>query len=296
MTILRSLLFIPGNKASMLEKALGARPDAFVPDMEDSVPDAEKAAARETIRGYLPKLASAGPLVIPRVNALDTGLTEADLAAVVGPHIAGVCIGKIRRAADLAAVSALLESLEQRAGLARGHVKLIPWLESAEAIVNAPELCRASSRLLGVAFGAEDFTQDLGIERLDDEAQLAWPRNAICIAARAAQIAALDTPYFQYKDDAGLRANALAAKRMGFKGKFAIHPAQIPALNETFAPSAAEIEHAKRVVAAFEEAERQGRGSTSLDGKVIDVPVVKRARDLLALAERFAAYASAASS
>jgi citrate lyase subunit beta/citryl-CoA lyase len=287
MTILRSLLFIPGNKSNMLEKALGAKPDAFVPDMEDSVPDAEKAAARETIKAHLPRLAAAGPLVIPRVNALDTEWIEADLAAVVGPHIAGVCVGKIRNPSDIAVLSGFLDDLEQRAGLQAGHVKLIPWLESAEAIVNAAEICRSSPRLLGVAFGAEDFTQDMGIERLDDEAQLAYPRSALCIAARASQIAAFDTPYFLYKDDAGLRANALAAKRMGFKGKFAIHPAQIAGINETFAPSADEIEQARRVVTAFEEAEQQGRGSTSLDGKVIDVPVVKRARDVLALAQQF---------
>jgi citrate lyase subunit beta/citryl-CoA lyase len=286
--MLRSLLFIPGNKANMLEKALGVRPDAFVPDMEDSVPDAEKEAARATINAHLRQLAAAGPLVIPRVNALDTGLTEDDLAAVVGPEIAGVCIGKIRRADDLDAVSELLERLERRAGLKVGHVGVIPWLESAEAIVNAPELCRAR-RLIGVAFGAEDFTQDMGIERLDDEAQLAYARAAVCIAARAARIPAFDTPYFQYKNDKGLRANALSAKHMGFKGKFAIHPAQIAAINETFAPSPAEIEHARRVVTAFEEAEKQGRGSTSLDGKVIDVPVVKRARDVLALAEQLGA-------
>ncbi|HEX6998242.1 MAG TPA: CoA ester lyase [Gammaproteobacteria bacterium] len=287
MTILRSPLFVPGNKANMLEKALGlaVRPDAYVPDMEDSVPEAEKANARETIRAFLPRLAATGTPVIPRVNALDTGLTRDDLAAVVGPHVFGVSIGKVRSPADISRVSNLIGELERRADLELGTVKLLPWIETAEAIVHCYEICRASDRIVGVAFGGEDFTHDMGVERLDDESQVAYARSALCVAARAARVLALDTPYFRLRNPEGLRLDAIAAKNIGFKGKFAIHPEQIEVLNESFAPSEREIEHARRVVAAFEEAERQGRGSTSLEGWVIDVPVVKRARAVLALAK-----------
>jgi len=285
-TILRSLLFVPGNKANMLTKALGLKPDAFVPDMEDSVPPAEKANARETIRSYLPQLAAAGAPVIPRINALDTDWIEDDLAAVVGPQIFGISVGKIRSAGDVSAVSQLIGELEQRSGLALGSIKLVPWIETAEAIVNCSAICRASERIVAVAFGAEDFTNDMGIERLDDELQVAYARSALCVAARAAHVLALDTPYFRLRDPDGLRVNALAAKNIGFKGKFAIHPDQIEALNECFSPSVQEIAHARRVIDAYEEAERGGRASTSLDGWVIDVPVVKRARALLELAER----------
>jgi citrate lyase subunit beta/citryl-CoA lyase len=285
-TILRSLLFVPGNKDNMLSKALGLAPDALVPDMEDSVPTAEKASARDTIRGFLPQLAATGVPVIPRVNALDTDWIEADLAAVVGPLIFGVSVGKIRHAGDIASVSRLLAALERRTGLTVGSVKLLPWIETAEAIVNCEAICRASERIVGVAFGGEDFTHDLGIERLEDEAQVAYARQALCVAARAAHVLALDTPYFKLRDADGLRLNALAAKRIGFKGKFAIHPEQIEALNECFSPSPAEVAHARRVVAAYDEAEKNGRASTSLDGWVIDVPVMKRARALLEVAER----------
>jgi citrate lyase subunit beta/citryl-CoA lyase len=125
----------------------------------------------------------------------------------------------------------------------------------------------------------------MGIERRDDESEVAYPRNVLCIAARAARIAALDTPYFRFRDEDGLKANIAAAKQTGFKGKFAIHPAQIDAINAGFSPSATETAYARRVVAAFDAAERAGRGSTSLDGKVIDVPVVKRARAILALVD-----------
>lgn len=286
MTILRSLLFVPGNKESMLTKALAQKPDALVPDMEDSVPGAEKANARELIRSFLPKLAATGVPVIPRVNALDTDWLEDDLAAVVGPHVLGISVGKVRNSGDVSAISQLIGSLEERAGLPRGGIKLLPWIETAEAIVNCSAICRASERIVGVAFGGEDFTFDMGIERLEDESQIAYARQSLCIAARAAHVLALDTPYFKLRNPGGLRDNALRAKSIGFKGKFAIHPEQIDALNECFSPSAEEIAHAERVVAAFEEAESRGRGSTSLDGWVIDVPVVKRARALLELARR----------
>jgi citrate lyase subunit beta/citryl-CoA lyase len=286
MTILRSPLFVPGNKASMLEKALGLDPDAFVPDMEDSVPAAEKANARETVRSFLPKLAATGRLVIPRVNALETHWFDADVAAVVGPHVFGISIGKIRTAADISTISQRLAAAEDRAGLPTGQLRLLPWIETAEAIVNLNAICRASERIVAVAFGGEDFTNDMGIERLADESQIAYARQALCITARAAHVLALDTPYFKLRDPDGLRLNCTHAKSIGFKGKFAIHPEQLDALNECFSPSPAEIAHAERVVAAFEEAERRGRGSTSLDGWVIDVPVVKRARALLDLARR----------
>lgn len=286
MTILRSLLFVPGNKENMLAKAMGLKPDAIVPDMEDSVPEAEKPNARATIASFLPRLAATGVRVIPRVNALDTPYVDDDLAAVVSSHIFGISIGKVRTPGDVAALSLKIGTLEERASLPAGGIKLIPWLETAEAIVNASTICRASDRIVGVAFGGEDFTNDMGIERLEDETQVLYARSTITVAARAAHVLALDTPYFRLGDGAGLAANALAAKRLGFKGKFAIHPEQIAALNECFSPSPEEIAHARRIVAAFEEAESRGRGSTSLDGWVIDVPVVKRARALLELAER----------
>ncbi len=284
MTALRSLLFVPGNKENMLEKAAGLRPDILVPDMEDSVPNAEKDNARKTIQSFLPRLAETGVPIMPRVNSLDSGWLESDLAAVVGPDILGLSIGKINGPLDIETVSDLLAELERAVDLTVGSLKLIPWLESARAIVKCYEICMSNPRIIGVAFGAEDFTHDMGIERLEDESEVAYARNVLCIAARAAHVTALDTPYVHFKDEAGLKLNSAAAKRCGFKGKFAIHPAQIDTINETFSPSKAEIEHARRVVAAFEEAESAGRGSTSLDDKVIDVPVVKRARAVLELA------------
>ncbi len=286
MRILRSLLFIPGNKPNMLDKAMGFDPDAYVPDMEDSVPESEKQNARNVVASHLQKLKAVGALVIPRVNSLQSGLIEADLAAVVGASIDGISAGKIRTAQDIHEISDLITDLESKQQMAPGQISLIPWIETAQAVVHCHEICTASPRIIGVAFGAEDFTHDMGIERLGDESEsgLAFARNTLCIAARAAGILALDTPYFKFKDETGLERNVAAAKRCGFKGKFAIHPAQVAPINRAFSPTPTEIEHARRVVAAFEQAERSGRGSTSLEGNVIDVPVVKRARALLELA------------
>jgi citrate lyase subunit beta/citryl-CoA lyase len=281
MAALRSLMFVPGNRANMLERALGVAPDAYIPDMEDSVPVDEKENARNVVASFLPKLSETGRFVIPRVNSLDTGLLEDDLAAVVGPYIYGVSVGKISSVEDIRQVSEIILGLEKKAGIEEGSVKIVPWIETAMAVVKCYEICASSPRIIGAAFGAEDFTNDMGIERLEDDSEVAYARNVVCIAARAADVLALDTPFFRFREPESLRENALGSRKIGFKGKFAIHPTQVDIINEVFSPSADEIENARRVVEAFEEAERVGRGSTSLDGKVVDVPVVKRARQLL---------------
>ena len=164
--------------------------------------------------------------------------------------------------------------------------KLVPWIESAESIVKLRDICRSSPRIVAIALGAEDFTNDMEIERTDSDAEIAYARSAIAIAARAAGILALDTPFFAFREPDALRENSLASRGIGFRGRFAIHPTQIDVLNEVFSPSEEEINHARRVIEAFEEAAAMGRGSTSLDGKVVDVPVVKRAQALLEQAAR----------
>jgi len=151
--------------------------------------------------------------------------------------------------------------------------------------VNAYEIASASPRIVGVAFGAEDFTNDMGVQRSEDSTQVAYPRAAVAVAARAAGVLAFDTPYVNFRDIAGLEHEIHSVVPLGFKGKFAIHPGQLDTINNLFSPSSQEIEYARAVIAAFEEAEARGSGATSLDGKMIDVPVVKRAHHLLALAD-----------
>ncbi len=270
----------------MLERALGLRPDAFVPDLEDSVPWDEKPNARAVTASYLHKAAETGVPVIPRVNSLDTGLLEADLAAVAGPHVYGVSVGKVDNPGIVAEIEDLIAGIESMADLEPGAIKLVPWIESAAAIMNAYDICRSSSRIVAVALGGEDFTNDMEIERRDDDRELAYARSVIAVAARAAGVLALDTPYFAFRDPDGLRTNSRESRGIGFKGRFAIHPAQIDVINEVYSPSAEQVLKAQREIEAFEEAASMGRGSTSLDGKVIDVPVVKRAQALIELARK----------
>ena len=243
----RSLLFIPGNKEYMLLKALSFCPDVYVPDMEDSVTDKEKSNARNIISSFIPKLSKKRIPIIPRVNSLDTDFLEDDIESIISPNIEGISIGKIRRPKD----------------------------------INSYTICISSKRISAVAFGAEDYTHDMGINRLEDNSEIQYAKNIISVSARAAKIIALDTPFFKYKNNEKLKKDCQKSKEIGFRGKFAIHPNQIETINNTFLPSKEEILEAKEIISVYEKAEKKGRGSTSLKDEVIDIPVVKRAKALL---------------
>ena len=285
MELLRSLIFVPGNRANMLERALGFEADIIMVDLEDSVPPAEKVGARDIAAEWVPRLRQAGQRVMVRANGLDTGLTRDELAAVISPDLYGVSVGKTESSWDLREIERIIEPLESRAGLEPGHTRLIPWIESARAIVNVNEMASALSRTIAIAFGAEDFTNDMGIQRSDDGEEVYHPRCTVAIAARAAGVASLDSPYVAFRNPEGLRKDAGAARQMGYTGKFAIHPAQIETINELFSPLPEDVAYARRVMEAWHEAEAKGRGSLDLDGKMVDVPVVKRAQNLLALVD-----------
>jgi citrate lyase subunit beta/citryl-CoA lyase len=278
---MRSLLFVPGNRESMLEKATGARPDAFVPDLEDSVPPDEKLNARVSVERALPTFAKTGIPVIPRLNGVDSEWLEDDIEATVGPHVYGVSIGKVRTPADIRHIDELLLRAERVANVDEGRIRLVPWIETARAVLECFQICTASSRIVAIAFGAEDLTLDMGIRRSTDDSEVSVPRSLTCLAAAAAGLPALDTPFFAFRDPEALERNSEASKKVGFRGKFAIHPAQIDTINGVFSPSQDEITEARRIVEAFDSAAQKGRGSTSLDGLVVDVPVAERARALL---------------
>lgn len=286
MNLLRSPVFVPGNRANMLERALDFKADVIMVDLEDSVPPREKLAARETAREWLPKLANTGRRIMVRVNSLDTGLTRDELVALIGPDLSGISIGKSETVWDLRDVDDLISGLETAAGLPGGQIKIIPWIENARAVLTALELATCSPRIEAIAFGAEDYTDAMGVQRTDTGEELEFARATVAVAAKAAGIGSLDTPYVQFRDPEGFRRDIQISRRLGFTGRFAIHPSQIEIINESFGPSSEEVAYANQVVKAWQEAEAQGRGSLSLDGRMIDVPVVKRARNLLALAEQ----------
>ncbi|MCH2522822.1 MAG: CoA ester lyase [Dehalococcoidia bacterium] len=286
MELFRSLLFVPGNRSDMLEKASTADTDILVPDMEDSVPDNEKSNARSLISEKLETLSGKNQSIVPRVNALDTGLTFDDIHAVVNSKTYGISVGKIESSWDIKEVSKILSQIESEKSVELGSTKIIAWIESASAIVNVNSIASASDRMLGIAFGGEDFTNDMGIQRSETGIEILYPRSVVAVAAKAAGITAIDTPYVNFRDNDGLEQEIKSVLPLGFKAKFAIHPGQLQSINNLFSPSEEAIEYAKKVIEVFEEAERNGSGATSLDGKMIDVPVVKRARNLLELANR----------
>ena len=285
MELLRSLIFVPGNRPNMLERARTFNADIIMVDLEDSVPGGEKTNARRLAAEWVPELQRQGKRVMVRVNSLDTGLTRDELAVVIGPNLYGVSIGKVASARDLTEVDRIIMPLEAAAGLAPGQVKLIPWIENARAVMMAYQIAVATPRIVAVAFGAEDYTNDMGVQRTDHGEEAYFPRAMVALAARAGKVASLDTPFVSFRDPEGLRREARQARQLGYAGKFAIHPSQIEIINDTFSPLPEDVAYARQVVDAWNQAEAAGRGSVDLNGRMIDVPVVKRVHSLLALAE-----------
>ncbi len=285
MQLLRSLIFVPGNRPNMLERARSFSADIIMVDLEDSVPPSEKLTARDLAHDWVSTLADEGQKVVVRVNSLDTGLTRDEMASVVGAGLSGISLGKVDSPWDIQEAERMLGPLEARAGLEPGSVGIIPWIENAQAVVNLHQIASSSPRIMALAFGAEDYTNDLGVQRTDQGEEVYFPRAAVAVAARAARVASLDSPFVAFRDPEGLKKDAGRARQLGYTGKFAIHPSQLDIINETFSPLPEDVEYAHQVVEAWNQAEATGRGSLDLNGRMVDVPVVKRAQNLLALAE-----------
>ena len=285
MELFRSFIFVPGNRANMLERARNFTADVVMVDLEDSVPAGEKSTAIDLAKEWVPILRREGQKVMVRVNSLDTGLTRIELEAIVSPDLYGISLGKVGSTWNIRDVDRILSAIEPQAGVAPGTILIVPWVETASAMVDARDIGIASSRVIALAFGAEDFTNDMGIERSDTGEEVQVPRSLVPVAAKAANVASLDSPFVLFQDPDALRADAKRARQMGYTGKFAIHPSQIDIINETFSPSPQEIAYARQIIDAWEKAEAEGRGSLSIDGRMVDVPVVKRAENLLAFAD-----------
>jgi len=285
---LRTLLSVPGNRQKMIDKARHLPADVLILDLEDSIPRSEKAAARTMVRESIAGMALAGQQVFVRINSIAGGLALEDLEAVIAPGLDGINQPKPATAGDVIAVADIIERLERERGIEGGSIKLLPWVETAKGLLNAFDIASASPRVVGIVFGAEDFALDTGIMRTEEGDELLYPRMTVVVAARAAGVAAVDTPYNNFRDEAGLALEAALARNLGFDGKFLIHPDQIAPVNRIFRPTGEQIARARQVVAAFEAAEAQGLGSTSLDGKMIDTPIANQARRLLTMADAIA--------
>ncbi|MEX2238894.1 MAG: CoA ester lyase [Dehalococcoidia bacterium] len=282
MKLHRSLLFVPGIRENMLEKAAGSDADIVVLDLEDSVPPAEKARARELVGQHAPRIAAAGRQVHVRVNPGPEA--REDISAVLSASVGGVSLPKVEGPQDVRDFDVLLREFELEREIRPGATALILWVESAQGLLRLGESLVASTRVAGAALGPEDYCNDLEIRHTPGGEELDFARNTVAVAAIGAGVIPLDGPYSDFRNDDGLRAESERVRQMGFKGRFCIHPAQIPIVNEAFSPAPEEVELARRIVEAYDAGVRDGRGAIQLEGRMIDVPVARRARRLLAAA------------
>ena len=286
--ILRSMLSVPGNQQRFIDKALAVPADIICFDLEDSVAWDDKPAARDTVAAALPNFDARGRLRCVRVNGIETGLAEQDLAAVVGPSLDVVNLPKVYDRSQIEQADHYLTLLERTRDLEPGAIRLIPWIETAAAVVNAYEICAASPRILAFTFGADDYATDSGVVRTPDAAELNYPRAAASNAGAAAGVVPLDTPTTEFKDLAKFERDLIAARHLGYKGKFCIHPTQVEIANRIFAPTQDELDWARRIIDAYDVGKAQGRGAIALDGEMIDDPLVDRAHQLLDWTKRVA--------
>ena len=285
MITLRTLLFVPGNQERRIDKARSIPADAIILDLEDSVPLAEKNSARAMVSSSIDGLALKGQEVFVRINALSTNHAAADIKAIATPGLNGICLPKSESADDILKADTLIAKAERAADLKVGSIWLLALVETPKGILNVYEIASASPRVLGIAFGPEDYTLEMGVKRTKEGAEIYYPRVVIAVACHAAGALAIDGVYTDIRDEEGLNQDTRLARQMGFHGKLLIHPNQVSPVSQIFNPTEEEITHARGVVEAFEAALAQGQASTSFEGKMIDAPVAERARKLLALAE-----------
>ena len=285
---MRSLLFVPADGGAKLDKALGAGADAVILDLEDSITPERKAQARTAALEFLKaaQTKKPRPRLLVRINGLDTGMIDADLEAVVAGRPDAIVFPKAEGGASVVHLDAKLTAREAIAGLPEGGIKILAQaVESAAGLFAAGTYRGASARLIGMTWGPEDLSAELGAEANRDAAgQLTEPyrlaRNMCLFGAAAAKLPAIETVYVDFRNSEGLRRETQDARRDGFAGRLAIHPAQVAVINEVFTPSPEQIAQAKTVVAAF--AARPGAGAVGIDGKMYDRPHLLRAQALLA--------------
>ena len=283
---LRSLLFVPGNSERKFARAAGCGADALILDLEDSVAPSQKDLARDFVGSLINRGEKRDCRFFVRVNALDTGLTPDDLASVVRPGLDAIMVPKANGATDIVRIGHDLDALEAGAGMPQGGVKLaVVATETAKAMFALGSYAPAHPRLIALTWGAEDLSAALGATA-NKEPDGAWTfpyqvARAQCLfAASAAEVAPIDTVFVDFRDLEGLERDCRRSRRDGFVGRMAIHPDQVATINRSYAPSQSELEHAQKIVAAFDA--NPGAGTLGVDGKMVDIPHLKAAMRTLA--------------
>jgi citrate lyase subunit beta/citryl-CoA lyase len=287
---IKSLMFVPGNQEKMLKKSLGISSHVISPDLEDSVPHSEKNNARKIVTQYIPEIkGDRKVLLMPRLNSLQSKLLIGDLEYLLNEKTStfldGFVIPKVSSPEEYEYIENLVSEKEKHLGLAMFRLKLIIWIETTLGLVNSKEIfklnSKLNSRLVAACFGAEDYCNDLGIERTENLKEIEYARSLFAMTANAFNILSIDTPNVDFKDPNSLIQEINYVKSLGFKGKFAIHPSQVEIININFSPSSEEIAWARKIIEEYEKALKEGKGTISIDGKMVDVPVYKRALNVI---------------
>lgn len=279
----RTMMFVPGANAAMLRDAPLFGADSVMFDLEDSVSLKEKDTSRALVHFALKTFDYSSVETVVRVNGLDS-CRALDIEAVVLAGVNVIRLPKTETAQDIVDVEAVIERVERENGIEVGRTRMMAAIESAEGVLNARDISKASKRLIGIALGAEDYVTNMKTRRYPDGQELFFARSMILHAARAAGIAAIDTVYSDVNNTEGFQNEVRMIKQLGFDGKSVINPRQIPLVNEIYTPTKKEIDHAKQVIWAIREAESKGSGVISLNGKMVDKPIVERAERVIALA------------
>ncbi|MBI4303631.1 MAG: CoA ester lyase [Chloroflexi bacterium] len=283
MTVMRSVFYVPGNKEDMIAKIPNILADVITLDIEDSVPPAEKQKARELSHKNLKFAASTGAAVYTRINNWETGMTNADLEAMVDEGLTAVCLAKCGCADDVKRLEWKIEEMEQRRGLKPGSVQIQLLIETAKGVMNVYQSATASKRVNSLIFGAVDYTTDMRValvQPLGEEQN--WARACIAVAARAAGVLAIDCPYVGFKDTEGFEKDTAYGHQLGYEGRMLIHPSQIEPSHRIYTPAPDRVEWATQVVKVFEEEGiAKGSAAVSYKGKMVDTPVYLGARKIL---------------
>lgn len=277
----RTMLFLPSNNPNLMMNGSALEADSLIFDLEDAVAPDQKDAARDLLKSALKYIDFGRHEIIVRINGLDTPYWKADLRAIMPEKMDVIMPPKVCDAAYIHELDAEMTALEAEFGMEPGKVKILALLETAMGIENAYPIACASKRMIGLFLGAEDLSADLRCARTKGSEEIRYARGKIVSSARAAGIEVYDTPFTDVRDLEGLEADAKFAKGLGFSGKACISPAHLGIVNRVFSPTEKDIQYALEVFAAIEEAKRQGKGAISLRGKMIDAPIVARARLVL---------------
>jgi len=276
----RALLYMPGDDWKKITKSITLGVDSICMDMEDGTAVSRKAEARATIAKALQELDFGVSEKLARINSVDSGWEKDDIDAVLPYHPDGIVIPKVESFKHVEWASQIIETAELKYGWALNSIRILIGAETAKGILNLKEIA-SHPRLDAIIFGGEDFAASIGATRTKDAIELLYARQAVIVACATFDLQAIDIVTIDYKDIEALRIESEFGARLGFSGKQIIHPAQVEPVQTAFTPNDEAIAYAKRIVETFEASQKEGKGAYSLDGKMIDMPLLKNARKVL---------------